>query len=42
MLGIFSTRITALLFGFSRAMMMGLVVYLLVMACVQLHARRAR
>jgi hypothetical protein len=41
-LGIFSTRIMALLFGFSRALMVGLIVYLLVMACVWAHARRGR
>jgi SAM-dependent methyltransferase len=43
-LGIFATRIIALLFGFSRAMMIGLVVYLLVIVCVSAHrrARRAR
>jgi SAM-dependent methyltransferase/phage shock protein PspC (stress-responsive transcriptional regulator) len=34
-LGIFSTRIVALLFGFSRALMLGLVVYLLVIVCVR-------
>jgi hypothetical protein len=41
-LGIFSTRIMALLFGFSRALMMGLIVYLLVMGCVWAHSRRVR
>jgi SAM-dependent methyltransferase len=41
-LGIFSTRIMALLFGFSRALMMGLIVYLLVMGCVWAYARRVR
>jgi Mg2+/citrate symporter len=39
-LGIFSTRITALLFGFSRSLIVGLVVYLLVVACVRAHERR--
>jgi hypothetical protein len=38
-LGIFSTRITALLFGFSRSLIVGLVVYLLVVACVRAHER---
>jgi SAM-dependent methyltransferase len=38
-LGIFSTRILALLFGFSRALILGLAVYLLVLACVRLSAR---
>jgi len=38
-LGIFSTRIVALLFGFSRALMLGLLVYLLVIACVRAQAR---
>lgn len=38
-LGIFATRIIALLFGFSRAFIVGLVVYLLVMACVAAQAR---
>jgi hypothetical protein len=32
----------ALLFGFSRALMMGLIVYLLVMGCVWAYARRVR
>jgi len=39
-LGIFSTRITALLFGFSRALIMGLVAYLLVIVCTRLYIRR--
>jgi hypothetical protein len=34
-LGIFSTRITALLFGFSRAFVVGLLAYLLVLAWVR-------
>jgi len=38
-LGIFGTRITALLFGFSRSLALGLVVYLLVMACVTAQSR---
>ena len=38
-LGIFSTRITALLFGFSRALLVGLAVYALVVACVWSHSR---
>jgi len=41
-LGIFSTRITALLFGFSRALMVGLAAYLLVIGCVQVHSRSTR
>jgi hypothetical protein len=41
-LGIFSTRITALLFGFSRSLMVGLIAYLLVMVCVRGHSRRSR
>jgi SAM-dependent methyltransferase len=41
-LGIFGTRITALLFGFSRGLVIGLVVYLLVMACVAAGARSDR
>jgi hypothetical protein len=41
-LGIFSTRIMALLFGFSRALIVGLAAYLLVMACVWAHSRRGR
>ena len=40
-LGIFSTRITALLFGFSRAMLVGLAVYTLVVACVFAYSRKA-
>ena len=40
-LGIFTTRIVALLFGFSRALMLGLLVYLLVIACVRAQARAA-
>jgi predicted membrane-bound spermidine synthase len=38
--GIFSTRITALLFGFSRALIIGLIAYILVMGCVFMHSRR--
>jgi hypothetical protein len=38
-LGIFSTRITALLFGFSRALLLGLAIYLLVVVCVRIHTR---
>jgi len=38
-MGIFGTRITALLFGFSRALLIGLVVYALVIVCVRTHAR---
>jgi len=38
-LGIFTTRIVALVFGFSRALVLGLVVYGLVIACVRAHAR---
>ena len=38
-LGIFTTRIVALLFGFSRALMLGLLVYLLVIACVRAQSR---
>ena len=41
-LGIFGTRITALLFGFSRGLVVGLVVYLLVMACVAAETRSGR
>jgi len=41
-LGIFGTRITALLFGFSRALIAGLVVYLLVAGCVRIHSGRSR
>jgi SAM-dependent methyltransferase len=41
-LGIFGARITALLFGFSRSLVVGLVVYLLVIGCVQAHSRSAR
>jgi SAM-dependent methyltransferase len=40
-LGIFSTRIVALLFGFSRALILGLLVYLLVIACVRAQSRAA-
>jgi SAM-dependent methyltransferase len=40
-LGIFGTRITALLFGFSRALIAGLVVYLLVVACIRIHSTRS-
>jgi SAM-dependent methyltransferase len=40
-LGIFSARITALIFGFSRALLVGLFVYLLVVACVWVHSRGA-
>jgi len=40
-LGIFSTRITALLFGFSRALIIGLVAYVLVIGCARLYMRRA-
>jgi len=40
--GIFGTRITALLFGFSRALFVGLVVYLLVLACLWVHSRTRR
>jgi len=39
-MGIFGTRITALLFGFSRALLIGLAVYALVVVCVRAHARR--
>ncbi len=41
-LGIFTTRIVALLFGFSRALVLGLAVYLLVIACVRAQSRAAR
>jgi SAM-dependent methyltransferase len=41
-LGIFSTRITALLFGFSRALLLGLMVYSLVVACVWAYSRKAK
>ena len=40
-LGIFGTRITALVFGFSYALMLGLVAYVCVIGCVRLHARSA-
>jgi SAM-dependent methyltransferase len=40
--GIFSTRIIALLFGFGRAMLIGLGVYLLVAVAVWAHSRRPR
>ena len=40
-LGIFGTRITALFLGFSRALLVGLFVYLLVAACVFVHSRSA-
>jgi len=40
-LGIFSTRITALLFGFSRALLVGLAVYAIVVVCVRRHPRAA-
>ena len=40
-LGIFSTRSTALLFGCSRALGVGLCVYLLVIVCVQLYSLRS-
>ncbi len=38
--GIFSTRITALLFGFSWALVIGLAAYTLVMGCVYAHSRK--
>jgi hypothetical protein len=38
-LGIFSTRIVALLLGFSHALILGLLVYLLVIACVRAQSR---
>ena len=38
-LGIFSTRIIALLFGFSRALLLGLLAYLLLLVCVRAHTR---
>ncbi len=38
-LGIFSTRILALFFGFNRVLIVGLAVYLLVILCVQLAGR---
>jgi SAM-dependent methyltransferase len=41
-MGIFGTRITALLFGFSRALIVGLVVYLLVVVCLRSHSRARR
>jgi SAM-dependent methyltransferase len=41
-LGIFSTRIIALLFGFSRALLLGLLAYLLLVVCVRAQARRGR
>jgi len=41
-LGIFGTRITALLFGFSRGLVIGLVVYLFVIACVAAESRSGR
>ena len=40
-LGIFGTRITALFLGFSRALLVGLLVYLLVAACAFVHSRSA-
>jgi hypothetical protein len=42
-MGIFGTRITALMFGFSRALFVGLAVYLLVIVCVRIQpgARRS-
>jgi hypothetical protein len=42
-LGIFSTRLLSLFFGFNRVLLVGLGVYLLVLACVHLGGRsRAR
>jgi Spermine/spermidine synthase domain len=41
-LGIFTTRIVALVFGFSRALMLGLLVYLAVILCVRAQARAMR
>ena len=40
-LGIFSTRITALFFGFSRALLVGLAVYTIVIVCVLAYSRDA-
>lgn len=40
-LGIFGTRITALFLGFNRALLVGLLVYALVAACVYAHTRKA-
>jgi SAM-dependent methyltransferase len=39
-LGIFGTRVTALFLGFSRALLIGLAVYVLAAGCVLLWARR--
>ena len=40
-LGIFMTRITALIFGFSRALALGLLVYLFVLVCLRAHGGRS-
>lgn len=40
-LGIYSTRITALFFGFSRAFLVGLAVYTIVIVCVLAYSRNA-
>jgi hypothetical protein len=39
-LGIFGSRIMALLLGFSRALLLGLCVYVLVVACVATSSAR--
>jgi hypothetical protein len=40
-IGIFGTRILAVFIGFSRTLLLGLLAYLAVIACVRIHAGRA-